>query len=162
MAEPSLKAGGTGTGLKPVTGPQGLKLAASPFTSAPDEKAAVVDVYDLVKPGVINNGIKEASNLLDDLGGIAGNLGDMAKGAMSRSEKAAVVDVYDLVKPGVINNGIKEASNLLDDLGGIAGNLGDMAKGAMSSVTDAAKTALDSTKGLQDTLQTARSEEHTS
>ena len=83
MAEPSLKAGGTGTGLKPVTGPQGLKLAASPFTSTPDEKAAVVDVYDLVKPGVINNGIKEASNLLDDLGGIAGNLGDMAKSAMS-------------------------------------------------------------------------------
>ena len=104
MAEPSLKAGGTGTGLKPVTGPQGLKLAASPFTSAPDEKAAVVDVYDLVKPGVINNGIKEASNLLDDLGGIAGNLGDMAKSAMS-------------------------------------------------SVTDAAKTALDSTKGLQDTIK---------
>src|SRR5574343_472708 len=89
MAEPSLKAGGTGTGLKPVTGPQGLKLAASPFTSAPDEKAAVVDVYDLVKPGVINNGIKEASNLLDDLGGIAGNLGDMAKGAMSSVTDAA-------------------------------------------------------------------------
>ena len=114
MAEPSLKAGGTGTGLKPVTGPQGLKLAASPFTSAPDEKAAVVDVYDLVKPGVINNGIKEASNLLDDLGGIAGNLGDMAKGAMSSVTDAAKT-ALDSTKglQDTIKNAAKAASGAM-------------------------------------------------
>lgn len=76
--EGMLTKGSTGTGLTVPKGPQGLSIAASPFTSLPDQTAAVVDVYDKVAPGVINNGKLDATGggFFDDIAGKIGGIKD--------------------------------------------------------------------------------------
>ena len=141
MSNPSLKASGTGTGLQPVQGPQGLKLASSPFTSTPDEKAAVVDVYDITKPGVINNGIKETKSILDTLSGITGGIDTNIKGVVAgvsdkvKSTLDSTKGLQDTLKSAskIASNAMAGASKVANAVNAVkSGNLGAAFAGVAS------------------------------
>lgn len=143
----------TGTGLKPVTSPTGLKLSSSPFTSQPDNEVAVVDVYEQQSAGVINSiseDVGESGSFFDKIknavtGGLSSLTGGLSLGSLAGGAKGAL----DSVRSGTnllrqVTNVASRATSALNQIqrGGVMGTVGGLATlGGLGGVAGASRMA---------------------
>lgn len=159
MAENTSMTGQSGLGLKPVAGPQGLKIATSVFTAKPDESVEAVDAYDAKNPGVINNmeeDVGGSGGLFDGvknaIAGAVGNLGigdiktkslDLLKSVKSgtsllkqvTSVASRAQSAMNQISKGGVMGSISGLSGLAS-MGGVSGafQLANQARGVMSGI----------------------------
>lgn len=150
----------SGTGLKPVASPTGLKLTSSPFTAQPDEEVVPIDVYTAKGSSVINSiqeDTGESEGFFDKIknavsstvGNLAGGLGGgLNLSGMAGGGLGALKTGTSLLRQ--VTNVASRAMSAVNQIqrGGVMGTIGGLSSlGGMSGLTGAMGAAT-SARGL--------------